>query len=54
MQNLMQHDGIGSGIGQRHIVKIPVADLRMVQSRPLELHARVGQHGVIEIETERA
>jgi hypothetical protein len=54
MQNLMQHHGIGGAIRQRYIIKIAVADLRVGEPCPLELHSRVSQHGVVEIEAERA
>ena len=54
MQHLVQHDRIGGAVGQRHVVEIAVAHLRMEESCPLELHARISEHGVIEVEAERA
>ena len=54
MQHLMQHHGVGRAVGQRHVMEIAVAHLRMEEPGPLELHARISQHGVIEVEAERA
>ena len=54
MQHLMQDHRIRRAVGERHIMQIAVADLRVAESGPLELHARIGQHRVIEIEAERA
>jgi hypothetical protein len=54
MQDLVQHDGVGHAIGQRHVEQIAMASLRLGEPRALELHARIGQHVVIEIEAERA
>ena len=54
MQDLVQHDGVGHAVGKRHVEQIAVAGLRVGEPRALELHARIGQHVVIEIEAERA
>ena len=44
MQHLMQDHRIGGAVGERHIVEIAVADLRVAEPGPLELHARIGKH----------
>ena len=53
VQHLMQHHRVGGTVGQRHVIEIAVAHLRMGEPGALELHARIGQHVVIEIEAER-
>src|SRR4029078_6795644 len=53
-QHLMQHDGVGGAVGQRYVIEIAVADLGMGEPCPLELHARISEHVVIEVEDEEA
>ena len=50
----MQHHRVGGAVGERHIVEIAMPHLRVAEPCPLELHARIGKHVVIEVEAERA
>ena len=54
MQHLMQDHRICRAVRQRHIIQIAVAHLRVAEPGAFKLHARIGQHRVIEIETECA
>ncbi len=54
VQHLMNDDGVGRAIGQRHVVDVAVADLGVRQARRLELERRIGQHRLVDVEAEAA
>ena len=54
VQHLVHDHGVGGLVGERQIVDVALAHLRMREAGALELGARVGEHGRAEVEAEAA